>query len=422
MNTLALFGGTPALTQPLTPYRSTGKEEEEAVIRTMRSGTLSGFFGSWGEEFHGGPEVRAFEKAWAHRFTCKHAITVNSNTSGLIAAMGAIGTSPGDEIIVPPFSMSATVMAPLIYGGIPVFVDLEPETFCLDPDKVRAAITPKTRAILAVNMFGHPAALHELRSLADEKGIYLIEDAAQSPLAMENGRYAGTIGHIGIFSLNYHKHIHTGEGGVCCTNDDDLAKRLCAIRNHGENVVEPMGIRDITNMVGFNFRLTELQAAIGIEQLKKIDALVDAREAIAHRLSEATHNLPGLAPPVVRAGCRHVHYVWMARYNATQTGVPRKDVIAALNAEGVPAYEGYLEPLYMLPVFQRRHAIGRDGWPFTLSDRAYAPGLCPIAERLQHNEIIAFAVCSYQLNLSEQDSVIAGFEKVFTNLNALRNR
>ncbi len=419
---LALQGGEPVLKNPLTPYCSTGVEEAEAVARVMKSGHLSCFIGAWCDDYCGGPEIRAFEGAWAKRFGCRHAVSVNSNTSGLVAAMGAAGIGPGDEVIVPPFSMSATVMAPLFYGGIPVFVDLEPETYCLDPKKVREAITPKTKAIVAVNMFGHPAALHELRALADEKGIYLVEDAAQSPLAMENGRYAGTIGHIGVFSLNYHKHIHTGEGGVCCTDDDGLAMRLAAIRNHGENVVTPLVVADITNLIGFNFRLTELQAAIGLEQLRKIDRLVDEREAISQRLSRELANLPGLTPPVVRSGCRHVYYVWMASYDESVTGVPRKLIVEALNAEGIPAAGGYVDPLYLLPAFQQRIAIGRNGWPFTLTEREYGRGLCPVSERLHDREIIEFCVCSHQLGEIELAAVIAGFQKVFANLDALRDQ
>lgn len=419
-NKLALLGGEPVIKAPLTLYRCIGAEEEAAVQRVMRSGQLSSFIGAWSDDFYGGSEVKKFERLWAKRFKVKHALSVNSNTSGLIAAMGAIGLSPGDEVIVPPFSMSATVMAPLFYGGIPVFVDVEPETFCLDPVKVRAAITPKTRAIFAVNMFGHPAHLRELRQLADEKGIYLIEDAAQSPLASDGGRYSGTIGHIGVFSLNYHKHLHTGEGGVCCTDDDNLALRLAGIRNHGENIVKPLGMVDITNMVGFNSRLTELQAAIGIEQLAKIDALVQERQAIAERLTQATRGLPGLKPPAVREDCRHVYYVWMAKYDAQITGVPREKVAAALIAEGLPIVEGYLTPLYMLPAFQQRKAIGREGWPFTLSDRTYGQGLCPVAERLQNEELLEFCTCSYQLGEQELDQSIKAFEKVFSNLNQLK--
>ena len=416
-----MFGGTPVLSTPLKPYRTIGVEERAAVAAVMDSGVLSGFVGAWCDEFRGGPAVRAFEAAWQAAFACRHAITVNSNTSGMIAAIGAARVGPGDEVIVPPYTMSATAMAPLFYGAVPVFVDIEPETFCLDPVKVRAAITPRTRAILVVNLFGHPAALHELRALADEHGIVMIEDNAQGPLATERGRYAGTIGHIGVFSLNYHKHIHTGEGGVCTTESDDLAKRLLMIRNHGENVVDDLPVGDLVNLIGFNFRLTELSAAIGIAQLKKAEALVARRQHIAERLSAELRGLSGFTMPKVRDDCRHVYYVWAARYDAAATGVPRHVFASALTAEGCPNSLGYVRPLYMLPAFQRRIAIGRDGFPFNLTNRSYEPGLCPVAERMHQTELLEFHPCSYELEDDELDGVIAAFHKVHDNLGALRD-
>ncbi|TAK99865.1 MAG: DegT/DnrJ/EryC1/StrS family aminotransferase, partial [Rhodospirillaceae bacterium] len=167
MAQLALLGGTPAVTGPLQAYRTVGAEEESAVLRVMRDGVLSAFLGAWSPEFRGGPEVMALEAEWALAFKCRHAITVNSATSGLIAAMGAIGISPGDEVIVPPYTMSATAMAPLFYGAIPVFADVEPEHYCIDPQRVAEAITPRTKAIIAVNLFGQPADLIALRALAD---------------------------------------------------------------------------------------------------------------------------------------------------------------------------------------------------------------------------------------------------------------
>ena len=182
MSKLALLGGAPVLDRPLPPYKSVGEAEEKAVVEVVRSGCLSGFYGSWGARFLGGPKVRALEAAWAERFGVRYAVTVNANTSGLFAAMGAVGVGPGDEVIVPPFTMSATVVAPLVYGAVPVFADIEDETFGLDPEAVRAAITPRTKAILAVNLFGHAARLTELRRVADEHGLFLVEDNAQGPL------------------------------------------------------------------------------------------------------------------------------------------------------------------------------------------------------------------------------------------------
>ncbi len=413
MTKLALLGGAPLLTKPLRPYRTIGTEERAAVDSVMVSGALSGFFGSWCDEFFGGPMVRQFEADWARAFDANHAVTVNSNTSGLIAAMGAIGVGPGDEVIVPPTTMSATAIAPLFYGGVPVFVDIEPNTFCLDPIATAAAITPRTRAILAVNLFGQPADLLKLRALADSHGIYLIEDNAQAPFATQRDRFTGGIGHIGVFSLNYHKHFHTGEGGVCMTDDDRLADRLRMIRNHGENVAEILGRGDLTNLIGFNFRMTELCAAVGIEQLKKAPSLVGSRIEAAERLSARLAGLDGVQPPHVRAECRHSYYVWAARYDQGAVGVSREMFSRALAAEGVPHATGYVRPLYHLPVFRNRIAIGRDGFPFTASAGSIAYSVCPVAERLHNDEFLLFEICGFELDEIEIDILAAAFHKVY---------
>jgi dTDP-4-amino-4,6-dideoxygalactose transaminase len=412
MSELALLGGTPALSTSLPPYRSVGLEEKAAVAAVLESGTLSGFYGSPGPEFLGGPKVRALETAWAEHCGIRHAVTVNSNTSGLIAALGAVELSPGDEVIVPGWTMSATVVTPLYYGAIPVFVDIEPSTFCMDPSEVEAAISDRTRAILVVNLFGHPAELAALRALADRCGIYLIEDNAQAPLAFESGRRAGTIGHIGVFSLNYHKHIHSGEGGICVTNDDGLAQRLQMIRNHGENVVEAFNIDRPINLIGLNLRMTELSAAIALAQLRRVEEHVRPRELLATGLSAACAGLAGLKPPAARAGCRHNYYAWLLRYDSKMVGISRKTFSEALAAEGFPNSVGYVQPLYKLPVFQRRIAIGRDGWPFSLSNRTYPDGLCPMAERLHAEEAIIFEPCAYAADDRTIECLGAAIRKV----------
>ena len=419
MAKLALFGGSPAVTSPLQPYRTTGVEEEQAVLRVMRDGTLSAFLGAWAPEYWGGPEVKALEAEWASVFGAEHAVTVNSATSGLIAAMGAIGISPGDEVIVPPYTMSATAVAPLFYGGIPVFADVDEDYFCLDPQCVADAITPKTRAIVAVNLFGQPADLVALRDLADHRGLYLIEDSSQAPFATQSGKYAGTIGHIGIFSLNYHKHFHTGEGGVCITNDSKFAERLAMIRNHAENAAEHLGDGNYTNLIGHNFRMTELSAAIGREQLKKAETLTTRRIEIAERLTSGVDGLEGLQPPKVRGKSRHVYYLWGARYDTKATGVSREAFARALTAEGVPNATGYVRPLYLLPAFQQRIAIGREGFPFNLSERTYGPGLCPVTERLHEKEMLIFLVCSHDPTDSQVDQIVSAFHKVHENCQQL---
>lgn len=409
---LAIAGGGPVIAGPLPPDVTIGDEEAAAAMRAFKRGSLSAFYGSWGPEFLGGEEVKAFEAEWAAKFEVPHVISVNSATSGLIAALGAIGLSPGDEVIVPPYTMSATAMAPLFYGGIPVFVDIEQETFCLDPAKVAEAITGKTRAIIVVNLFGHPARLAELAALAKARGIALIEDNAQGPLASEDRRYAGTISDIGVFSLNYHKHIHTGEGGMCVTRDPELALRMQAIRNHAENIVEPAGIADPVNMIGQNYRMTELSAAVGRTQLGKIEEEVGRRQRLAEHLSEGLRGLEGLTVPHIRPGCRSVYYAWALKVDEAKLGVSRADFSAALTAEGFPHSTGYVQPLYMLPVFQKRIAIGRDGWPFTLTDRQYHEGLCPVAETMYRKELMLFEPCAYRVDEALADRLVLAIRKV----------
>ena len=416
---LAILGGSPVIQEPLKPYRSLGTEELEAVIEVVRSNCLSGFFGSWQDGFLGGPRVRAFETAWAEKFGVQHVISVNSNTSGLCAAVGAAGVGPGDEVIVPCTTMSATAMAPLVYGGIPVFADIDEDYFCLDLENVRNNLTDKTKAIIAVNLFGQAAPLKELRNLCDQRGIILIEDNAQAPLATEQGRYCGTVGHISVFSLNRHKHVHTGEGGMCCTDDGGLAQRLQMIRNHAEAVVGEAAVDDITNMVGFNFRMTELSAAIGLVQLAHIEDHINRRKCVGDALSQGVEGLQGLDAPQVRQGCTHVYYGWVLRYNQEILGPSRGAFVKALNAEGFPCSEGYLKPLYLLPIFQQRKAIGRHGFPFTLTDRTYETGLCPTAERLYQKEFIMFQPCAWSLNDSTVGRLVEAIRKVFENRGAL---
>jgi len=421
LSSLAIFGGPKTIQGEFPPYPSIGDAERRAVLEVITGGSLSGFYGSYGEQFLGGTWVRRLEKEWLARFGCAHAITMNSATSCLSAAMGAIGISPGDEVILAPTTMSATAMAPLSYGGIPVFVDIDPSTFCMSVDAAAAALTSQTRAILVTNLFGQPAELAKLRALADSHGIFLIEDNAQGPLAAENGRYAGTIGHIGVFSLNYHKHIHCGEGGVCATDDPTLALRLQAIRNHAENIVDPAGIADLTNMVGANYRLSELSAAVAIAQLADADGHVERRERIARRLSEGLKDLDGVTIPLQRSQCRHVFYVWAAKLDAVELGVDRGRFSRALAAEGFPHFTGYVAPLYWLPIFQRRKAIGRDGFPFNLAPHvSYERGLCPVAERMHVTELMGFEPCIHNLSDHDIDQLIAAFRKVHANRAELR--
>jgi len=420
---LAINGGTPVRTVPFPKYRTIGEEEKRAVMEVLDSGVLSSFLGTWSADFHGGFRVRKLEREWADYFKVKHAVSVNSATSGLYAAVGAAGVGPGDEVIVSPYTMSASATAALVYGAIPVFADIDPDIFCLSAATIEKCITPRTKAIIVVDIFGHPADMDEIMALAAKHRLTVIEDAAQAPGATLNGRYAGTLGHMGVFSLNYHKTIHSGEGGVVVTDDDSLAERLQLIRNHAEAVVKKKGVANLVNMIGFNYRMTEIEAAIASEQLKKLERLVVPRIAAADYLTSRLSELPGLTMPRVRPHVRHGYYVFCMRYDATRTGIARERVVAALQAEGIPVAQGYVEPLYLQPLYQQRMGYGHEGFPFSHAGYAgsvsYKRGICPVTERMHFNELISTDVCHADIRREDLDDFALAFEKVFDSMNQL---
>jgi len=413
---LALFGGHKFIQTVFKPYNSIGKEEIEAGRQVIESGVLSQFLGSWHDDFYGGPKTREFESAVAAHFCVKHAITVNSWTSGLIAAVGAIGIEPGDEVIVSPWTMSASATSVLHWNAIPVFADIEKETFNLDPKSVEANITPHTKAIMAIDIFGHPADMDVLMAIADKHGLKVISDTAQAPGAYYKGKFAGTHAHVGGYSLNYHKHIHTGEGGVLVTDDDEIAERLQLIRNHAEAVVGDKGVTNLSNMIGYNFRLGEIECAIGIEQLKKLPSLVARRQHLANRLSEGLRSLRGLRPPVVRPDCTHVYYTYPILCDTDALSVSTQQLHEALRAEGVPVGKQY-QNLHLLPMYQQKIAYGSHGFPWTSDicrrEVDYSKGICPVAEGLNESGFLILGMCTFDYTDADIDLLIGAFRKVW---------
>lgn len=423
---LAVNGGKPIRTRLFPAYKVIGRQEKNAAMRVLNSGNLSQYLGCWDPHFYGGPEVRAFEKEWAAYFKVKHAVAVNSASSAIQIALGAAGISSGDEVIVTPYSMCISATAPLFYGALPVFADIEEDYFCLDPKSVEQKITSRTKAIIVVDLYGQPYDVSAINALAKKYHLIVIEDAAQAPYATFDGKFAGTFGDIGVFSLNYHKHIHTGEGGFMTTNDDRIAERARLIRNHAEAVVEGKGEVDLTNMIGYNFRLTELQAAIGREQLKKLKGLVEQRIKNCHYVARALAQIPGITSPTTRKGARHVYYMHAFRFDEKRIGVPRALFLNAVKAElsatktredeGPLVSGGYVKPLYLMPLFQQRTGFGHTHYPFNDPNAAsisYAKGICPVAERMHEQEIFFHDMMHAGITKKDMDDVIAAFRKVY---------
>lgn len=426
---LAINGGPKVRTKLFPSYDVIDQKEIEAVTKVLKSGILSRFLGVWHPDFFGGPEVQALEKEWAKYFKVKHAVSVNSATSGLIAAVGALGIGPGDEVIVTPYSMCISATAPLFYGATPVFADVEPLNFCLDPKSIEKKITKKTKAIIVVDLFGQPYDVDKINKIAKKYNLAVIEDAAQAPGAKYKGRYAGTLGDIGIYSLNYHKHIHAGEGGIIVTNNDRLAEKVRLIRNHAEAVVEAKGEIDLVNMVGFNFRMTEIEAVIARCQLRKLNSLIKKRRRNIAYLVGKLKSIPFLKFPATRPHATHSFYIHPFLFNSKKAGIPRDRFIDALRAElthtkrreteGVKVNFGYVKPIYLMPLFQKKIAFGSYGWPFN-KNANYKKGICPRVERLHFEDFCSHELMHSNMTKKDLDDVIVAFTKVAANLDELR--
>jgi len=419
-NRLAIYGGEKTIRHSIKHYNSIATEELNAAKKVIESGVLSQFLGAWHKDFFGGPKVLEFENAWENYFNVQHAVTVNSATSGLIAAMGAVGIEPGDEVIVSPWTMCASATAILHWNAIPVFADIESKTFCLDPISVERNITPYTKAIIAVDIFGHSANIDALRDIAKKHHLKLISDSAQAPGAKYKGYYAGTLADVAVYSLNYHKHIHTGEGGVVVTNNDDIAIRLKLIRNHAEAVVGPMDYANLSNMIGYNFRLGEIECAMGIEQLKKLNDLVRTRRRLAHRLTAGLKNLKGIQLPSEENDRTHVYYTYPMVLDLVVLKVSRAEIFDALVAEGIPGLAKGYQNIHLLPMYQKKIAYGSSGFPwsaeFCKREVNYQKGICPVAEMLHEKSYLGLAICSYDFSESDIDAIISAFHKVWTQL------
>jgi len=334
-----------------------------------------------------------------------------------------VGVEPGEEIIVSPYTMSASATAALIFNAVPVFADIENDYFCLDPESVEKRITPRTKAIIVVDIFGQPYNADAINKIAKKRGISVIEDAAQAPGALYKNKFAGTLGDIGVYSLNYHKHIHCGEGGVVVTNNDKLADRVRLIRNHAEAVVEDKKTSDLSNMIGFNFRMTEIEAAIAGSQLRKLNRLLTGRQKNCDYLSSRINDIPALKTPKIRPGCTHAYYAYPVKFDENIAGVSRDRFVKAVSAELSPIKSGlimglgYARPLYLQPMYQRKIAYGASGCPFKKpwykGKVNYGKGICPVTERMYEKELFSHDLIKPSMAKKDLNDVIDAFHKVW---------
>ena len=325
-----------------------GEEEIQAVSEVVRSGMLSL-----------GPKMKEFEANFAEKAGTKHAITVNSGTSGLHLCMKAIGIKPGDEVITASFSFVASSNPIIFEGGKPVFVDIDEKTYNMDPDKLREVITDKTKAIIPVHIFGQPCNMDEIMKIADEKGIPVIEDACEAFGAKWNGKLAGTFGKASVFAFYPNKQMTTGEGGMIVTDDDEIANLCRSYRNQG---------RDDTGQwlnhvrIGYNYRLDEMSCAMGVEQLKKIDFITNKRREIAATYTKKLESVKGVITPYIDPKADPTWFVYSLR---TQDNVDRNKMVDYLNENGVSSKAYFYPPIHMQPIYKEMYGFKGGELPVT---------------------------------------------------------
>ena len=343
-------------------------EEAEAVKEVLLSG-----------RYVSGPKVKEFEEKFAEYIGVKHAIAVNSGTAALHVALASIGIGPGDEVIVPPLTFFSTVSSVLHQNAVPIFADIDPESFCLDPSDVETKITENTKAIIPVHLFGNAAEMDKIMKIAKENNIKIIEDCAQAHGTEYKGKKVGSIGNAGCFSFYATKHMTTGEGGMITTNDDTIAEKARIIRNHG------MIGRDEHVMLGYNYRMCEINAAIGLVQLKKLEKLNQRRiENSAYLLNEIKNRgIEWLKVPEIKDYVRHTFFWCPVIVLEERVGMSTQDVVKKLKERGIETRYRYRQPLYKQKVLQNLSPYPK-GCPFACLRRKinYSEVYLPNAERL----------------------------------------
>ncbi|GIP39808.1 aminotransferase DegT [Paenibacillus sp. J31TS4] len=368
MSKLAVDGGQPVRTKAFPEWPIYGELEERLLLEVLHSG-------KWGGT--GRVKLEELEQKFAAYQDAKYAVTVVNGTVGISVALQAAGVQPGDEVIMPPYTFIATASAALLFGAIPVFVDIEPDTLLLDPERVEAAITPRTKAIIAVHIAGAPCRLDRLKEIAAKHNIRLIEDAAQAVGAQWNGTGVGAIGDLGTFSFQSSKNLNSGEGGMILTNDQALADMAWSIANVGR---VRGGAWYQHEHIGWNYRMTEFQAAILLGQMTRLDEQVARRERNGLLLTEMLGQIDGIVP-LQRAPeiTRHAYHLYMFKLAPEVADrLDKNDVIAKLSAEGIPTSYGYV-PL------NKNEAVLSEIRKWTGEDRTFS---CPVSERASDKEVI----------------------------------
>jgi perosamine synthetase len=375
MKKLALLGGEPAIAQKLPAVedvsgRMIGDEELALVTEVIKSGKLN---------YINGPKTSRFENEFAGKYGVRYAAACSSGTASLHGAVISLDLEPLDEVIVAPITDMGTIIPILMQNLVPVFADVDPEIHNIDPEKIEAKVTVKTRAIIVVHMFGHPVDMDPVLRIARKYNLYVIEDCCQAFMTKYKGKLCGTIGDIGCFSFQQSKHITTGDGGMIITNNDKLGRRikLCIDKGwprDGE-------FRDHLFLAPA-YHMTEMQSAVGIAQLAKLDMIVESRRKMAKLLTEMISDIKYIAPPAEKEWAFHTYWKYPIKVEMDKFSADMDMTARALKAEGLECWAGYTKvPIYMYNVLTVPYTYGRSGYPLKNAGAHYGEGLCPEAEK-----------------------------------------
>ena len=379
---LARDGGTPEVREPIPERAPFGEREIELLREVIESQRLGG---------RAHPMMNRFLNAVKELYGCRYAVPATSGTAALHLAIGAVGLNPGDEVITAPITDMGTVIPILFQNGVPIFADTVKGGLHMDPEDVRRKITDRTRAIILVHLSGNPADVAPFLEIAREHNLVLIEDCCQAHATELNGRYVGTFGHIGCFSLQESKHMTTGDGGFCITNDPVLADKMSLFADKGWLRDQVSDARVYTCLAP-NYRMTALQAAVALAQIEKVKDVVAARNRLGTLLSEAIADVEGIRPAPVTPGAKHSYW----HYPLITTAWTAKEFASALSAEGVPASAGYIgKPIFLCSeVLYGGRTYGDTHFPFDSPyttrkyQELYAPGVCPNCEEILNHLVI----------------------------------
>lgn len=406
---LALYGGEKLKSTPFGAGNRFGENDLHHLKEALEQGTLFYWYGD---------KVKSLTKKFAEIYDMPYCVAASSGTAAVHVALGICGVTAGDEVITSPITDMGTIIGILFQNAVPVFADLDPHSYTLDPKSVEEKITDKTKAIIAVHLTGGPTDMDAIMDIAHRHNLKVIEDCAQSYMATYKGKLLGTIGDVGCFSLNDFKQISAGDGGLVVTRSEEMyeAALRFADKNYQRLPGKSAASRDVP-FIAPNYRMNELTGAVGLAQMERMPKVCARLHEIGDRISDAIRDLPGIYPPKVQPDSTSTYWFYMFRIDEKEAGVDRNTFSDALAAEGIPNQRGYIPScIYNYDLFINKRGYQGTNCPFGCKlnghTHDYAPGLCPTAEDIL-NTAIRFSFNEFYTD-ADVDDIIAAIRKVST--------